>query len=304
MKLEGDVSTFIDFLRDQKQYSANTLRNYQTNLGNLIRFVGETSQITEWQAVEPHHLRSFIAHQSRSGYSASSISGQLSAIRSLYRFLQRNKLADNNPALDLSAPKASKPLPKTLAPDSVDQLLNMTAEDSVGIRDLAMMELFYSSGLRLAELVNLNLSELDLHSRQVHVIRGKGGKSRYLPIGRKAVEALTAWLKERDTMAHDDEEAVFVGARGRRIARSMVSKQLKHWAQQQGVQENVHPHRLRHSFATHLLESSGDLRAVQDLLGHADISTTQVYTHLDFQHLAEVYDQSHPRARKKKSSES
>ena len=303
MSLDEAAEDFIRFLRDEKRYSPSTLANYRHNLSLLRRYLAESLNIENWAKVDPRHLRSFVAQQHRSGYNARSIAAQLSATRSLYRFLLRRGLADNNPALDVPAPKADKPLPKTLPPDSIDQLLSIDAEDSVSVRDLAMMELLYSSGLRLAELVGLDLDQLDLHVRQVRVL-GKGNKERVIPVGRKAADALQKWLQQRCDMAHADETAVFVGERGRRISRSVISKRLKQWAQQQGLKENLHPHRLRHSFATHLLESSGDLRAVQQLLGHANISTTQIYTHLDFQRLAEVYDKAHPRARKQDSDDS
>lgn len=303
MTLDAPVESFLRYLRDEKRYASSTLQNYQHNLALLQRFIYEDASVEQWQAVETQHIRAFVAHQNRKGYNARSISAQLSAVRSFYRFLQRRSLAENNPAQDVSAPKAAKPLPKTLPPDSVDQLLSLPADDSVSIRDLAMMELFYSSGLRLAELVGLDMHQLDLSSRQVRVL-GKGNKERLVPVGRKAIDALQRWLKERGGIADSAETAVFVGQRGKRISRSIISQRMKYWAQHQGLSETVHPHRLRHSFATHLLESSGDLRAVQQLLGHANISTTQVYTHLDFQHLAEVYDQAHPRARKDKSRKS
>lgn len=303
MTLDEAVSEFIRYLRDEKRYSPSTLSNYQHNLALLATFATDDAHISHWNELEPRHVRSFVARKHGEGFNARSIAAQLSATRSLFRFLQRRGMAENNPALDVPAPKASKPLPKTLPPDSVDQLLSMAPEDTASVRDLAMMELFYSSGLRLAELVGLDVSQLDLDSRQVRVL-GKGNKERIVPVGRKAAAALEEWLSERDSMAHADEPAVFVGTRGKRISRSVVSKRMKLWAQQQGLTENLHPHRLRHSFATHLLESSGDLRAVQQLLGHANISTTQVYTHLDFQRLAEVYDQTHPRARKGKAAKS
>jgi integrase/recombinase XerC len=229
----------------------------------------------------------------------------------------RERLLGHNPARGLRAPKSARRLPATLDADTLGALLDATlpadgtdpgadasAEASVDtdpleLRDNAMVELFYSSGLRLAELIAIDLRDLDPSEATLTVV-GKGAKTRRVPVGRAALEAVAAWLKVRPMLAASEEPALFVSSRGQRIHPRTVQARLKHWAEQRGARRNLHPHLLRHSFASHLLESSGDLRAVQELLGHADISTTQVYTHLDFQHLAQVYDRTHPRARKRR----
>ena len=223
---------------------------------------------------------------------------RLSALRTFFGFLMREGLAQHNPALDIRAPKAGKRLPHTLDVDQMSRLLAMTPKNAFGQRDLAMMELLYSSGLRLAELVSLNLAVLDLRDRTVRVL-GKGSKTRIMPVGRQAVAALATWLRERAALTGPNETAVFIGRHGRRLGARAVQLLVSRHARAQGLQVTVHPHLFRHSFATHLLESSRDLRAVQELLGHASISTTQIYTHLDFQHLARIYESSHPRARRR-----
>jgi integrase/recombinase XerC len=203
-----------------------------------------------------------------------------------------------NPAVHVQAPKPSRRLPATLDADQVASLLAIEGDEPLTVRDRAILELFYSSGLRLAELVSLNLGDVDAHDRTVRVT-GKGSKTRIVPVGRHALEALAAWLKVRPELAPHGEAALFVSRNGRRISHRAVQERVSHWARRQSAVTGVHPHMLRHSFATHVLESSGDLRAVQEMLGHASLSTTQVYTHLDFQHLAHVYDQAHPRAKKR-----
>jgi integrase/recombinase XerC len=219
-------------------------------------------------------------------------------VRSFLNFLIREGVLSRNCAVDVRAPKGQRRLPVTLDADSMARLLEIPAQDALAIRDRALMELLYSSGLRLAELVGLNLPDLNAADRTVRVL-GKGSKTRVLPVGRKALAALAAWLKERRALIRQETAAVFVGASGRRLGARAIQKRVAYWAVRQGLPMHVHPHLFRHSFASHLLESSGELRAVQELLGHADISTTQVYTHLDFQHLARIYDASHPRARRK-----
>jgi integrase/recombinase XerC len=220
-------------------------------------------------------------------------------LRGFFNYLIREQVLDSNPAADIRAPKAAKRLPKTLDVDQVGSLLARKPADALARRDLAMLELLYSSGLRLAELAGLDVPDLDLADRTVRVL-GKGAKTRVLPVGSKAVEALRAWLGDRRALVKDGSGALFVGGNGRRLGARAIQKRIGRWASLSGLNVPVHPHLLRHSFATHLLESSRDLRGVQELLGHADISTTQVYTHLDFAHLARIYDQSHPRARRRK----
>ncbi|MBC7184056.1 MAG: tyrosine-type recombinase/integrase, partial [Marinobacter sp.] len=209
----------------------------------------------------------------------------------------REKLASDNPALDIRAPRSGRRLPRGADVDQLSHLLDSQPEDPLEVRDLCMFELMYSSGLRLAELASLELDTVDLRSGEVRVT-GKGGKERLLPVGAKAVAAIRAWLPQRSALANDGERALFVSQRGERLSHRSIQARLSRWGITRGADQKLHPHLLRHSFASHLLESSGDLRAVQELLGHADIATTQVYTHLDFQHLARVYDQSHPRARR------
>jgi integrase/recombinase XerC len=222
----------------------------------------------------------------------------LSALRTFFGFLLREGLLRHNPALDIRAPKAGRRLPHALDVDQMGRLLAMPATGALGQRDLAMMELLYSSGLRLAELVGLNVADLDLADRTVRVL-GKGSKTRIMPVGRQAVTALQGWLRQRASLAAAGESAVFITQRGRRLGARAVQLVVARRARAQGLPMGVHPHLFRHSFATHLLESSRDLRAVQELLGHASISTTQIYTHLDFQHLARIYESSHPRARRR-----
>lgn len=292
------IGDFLDYLRHQRRVSPHTLSNYQRDLEKLQDYCNDTT-LTEWHTLRDNHIRAFIARLRRNNLSPRSIQRTLSTVRTFYNYLQRQGLARINPANDVSAPKQQRKLPGLLDVDQTAQLLNINSDDPLELRDQAMMELIYSSGLRLSELVNLDLSDIDLKDQTVRVI-GKGNKERVVPVGRYAVVALQAWLEIRNTIVVESENAIFISNRGRRISQRMVQLRMKEWAIKQGVNGNLHPHMLRHSFASHLLESSGDLRAVQELLGHADISTTQIYTHVDFQHLAAVYDKAHPRARKKR----
>jgi len=248
--------------------------------------------------VTPDAIRGFIAKSFRSGLSGTSIQRNLAAIRALYRWLQREGFAQNNPADGIRPPKSKKKLPKVLDVDEIARLLELPGDTPLVVRDRAIMELFYSSGLRLAELANLRWSDLSLRAGLVRVT-GKGNKTREVPVGRKAQEALSDWRQHWSKLADPDVLQIFVSQRGGALSVRSIQARLSHWSKKQGIWKRVHPHMLRHSFASHLLESSGELRAVQELLGHADISTTQIYTHLDFQHLAKVYDQAHPRAKKK-----
>jgi integrase/recombinase XerC len=258
----------------------------------------ERSGVEDWTRIDGQHVRTFAARSHAGGLSPRSVQRRLSALRTFFGFLLRERLLERNPALDISAPKAGKRLPHTLDADQMGRLLALKPVNALQVRDLAMMELMYSSGLRLAELTGLDLGDLDLEDRTVRVL-GKGSKTRIMPVGRQAVAALRRWLKERVAIARADENSVFVGHRGRRLGARAVQLLVAQHARAQGLPMGVHPHLFRHSFATHLLESSRDLRAVQELLGHASISTTQVYTHLDFQHLARIYESSHPRARRR-----
>jgi integrase/recombinase XerC len=254
--------------------------------------------ITDWPQLDGFRVRSFAAREHRQGLDPRSIQRRLAALRSFFDFLLRERVLAANPGLEIKAPKARKRLPQTLDADQMGRLLEFRTDDRLDTRDKALMELLYSSGLRLSELVQLNLMDLDLKDQTVRVL-GKGSKTRIVPVGRHAVTAIGAWLKERVAIAGPEEIAVFVGRNGGRLGARAIQLRIARWARLQGLGMHVHPHMFRHSFATHLLESSHDLRGVQELLGHANISTTQIYTHLDFQHLAKIYDASHPRARKR-----
>jgi integrase/recombinase XerC len=296
--LQGGVERYIASLRDERRLSPHTASNYGRDLASLVDYC-RTHGITAWQQVDAQHMRMFAAREHRRGLSPRSIQRRLSACRGLFRFLLREGQLRNDPAGDVQAPKSRKRLPTPLDADTMARLLEFRGDGSLGVRDKAIMELLYSSGLRLAELLGLDLADLDLRDRTVRVV-GKGSKTRIVPVGRQAIEALKGWLAERGAIAAVGEQAVFVGVNGSRLGPRIVQRRIARWARMQGLPEHVHPHMFRHSFASHLLESSQDLRAVQELLGHANISTTQVYTHLDFQHLARIYDAAHPRARKKR----
>ncbi|MDQ1341958.1 MAG: integrase/recombinase XerC [Pseudomonadota bacterium] len=296
--LADGVTRFLHGLRNERQLSPHTASAYQRDLAALVEYC-KAQGLTAWSALDSQHVRSFAAQCHRRGLAPRSIQRRLSAVRSLCRFLIREGELAHEPAADVQAPKARKRLPTTLDADTMARLLEFRSDERLGVRDKAIMELFYSSGLRLAELLGLDLTDLDLRDRTVRVM-GKGRKARIVPVGRQAAAALARWLQERAALAAVDETAVFVGVNGRRLGPRIVQKRIASWARLQGLPEHVHPHMFRHSFASHLLESSGDLRAVQELLGHANISTTQVYTHLDFQHLARIYDASHPRAKRKR----
>ena len=295
------INAFLEHLSHERRLSPHTHSNYQRDLNNLQRYCDERS-INTWQQLDSQLIRGYVAWRHRNGLSGSSLQRELSAIRAFLNYLIREGQLTSNVAQGISAPKQGRKLPKTLDVDEVSQLLDGPAgnpEDELQLRDLTMMELMYSCGLRLAELVDLDLGGVDLNGAMVRVV-GKGNKAREVPVGGKAISALRNWLKVRPGIAKADETALFVSKLGKRLSHRSVQKRMKELGLKQGLLANVHPHRLRHSFASHMLESSGDLRAVQELLGHADISTTQIYTHLDFQHLAEVYDKAHPRAKKKR----
>jgi integrase/recombinase XerC len=294
------VARFRRYMGTERQLSAHTDSNYARDLAALVKYCDKNGLQT-WPALDHQHIRVFAAHSHAAGLSPRSVQRRLSAVRSFYEFLVREKPdsgVSRNPAHDVRAPKGAKRLPEALDPDQMARLLEVPPGDSFVTRDRAIMELLYSSGLRLAELVGLNLADLDLKDRMVEVM-GKGRKARRVPVGSIAAEVLGKWLRERAAVAKPDETALFVGRGGKRLGPRAVQTRVAHWARRQGLSVHVYPHIFRHSFATHLLESSRELRGVQELLGHADISTTQVYTHLDFQHLARIYESSHPRARKK-----
>ena len=295
---QQDCDDFLQYLMQEKRMSPHTVTSYQRDLKQLVVFLDE-NKLNEWTRLKSSHIRQFIVQLHRQGLAGRSIQRVLSAIRSLYRFLIREGLAENNPAQAVQAPKSEKHLPSTLDVDQMSALLDKTKQDTViACRDRAIMELFYSSGLRLAELAGLDTRDIDFGDHLVYVT-GKGNKQRVIPIGTPAIQALNVWLERRDKLGFFEQSALFISQQGRRLGVRAIQKRLNHWGQQQGISDKVYPHRLRHAFASHMLESSGDLRAVQELLGHEDISTTQIYTHVDFQHLAKVYDNAHPRAKKK-----
>jgi len=303
------IDKFLAHLKIERRVSAHTTSAYAQDLQALLRYVEKCAlapttalapAALDWSALTHINIRGFAAALHSSGSSPRTIQRKLSAVRSFYHFLQREAQCKLNPALEVRAPKGKKRLPDTLDADQMGRLLEFRVHDSLSARDKAILELFYSSGLRLAELVGLDLSSLDFAEHTVRVL-GKGSKTRIVPVGRYAIAALKKWLLERSTSADFKQPAVFL-ARGRRMSVRSVQLRVAAWARRQGLSVHVHPHMLRHSFATHLLESSGDLRAVQEMLGHATIGSTQIYTHLDFQHLASVYEAAHPRARRRKTA--
>jgi integrase/recombinase XerC len=287
---------YLAWLRNEKQYSALTAENYARDIGRLF----ELAAATPLASLKIHHIRRYIAQLHGKGLGGRSLARMLSAWRGFYTYLMRDHGLTDNPCVGLRAPKSPKNLPQALSPDEAVRMVDLKADTPEAIRDKAIFELFYSSGLRLAELVGLELESMraDINAGEVRVT-GKGSKTRVVPLGAFAIAALQAWLAVRDQFAKAGEAALFVGQRGQRISPRVVQLRMKQWGIKQGITSNVHPHLLRHSFATHVLQSSGDLRAVQEMLGHASISTTQVYTHLDFQYLSKIYDAAHPRAKKK-----
>ncbi|MCQ4307276.1 tyrosine recombinase XerC [Pseudomonas stutzeri] len=298
--MQTDLDAYFQHLRSERHVSPHTLDAYRRDLIKVMGYC-QKQQLGQWSELKSAHVRQLIAEQHRQGQSSRSLARLLSSLRGLYRYLNQEGRCAHDPAAGISAPKGEKRLPRLLDTDRAMQLLDGGIEDDfIGHRDQAMLELFYSSGLRLAELVGLNLDQLDVPAGLVHV-HGKGNKDRVLPIGRKAREALQAWLPLR-ALSNPLDGAVFVSQQGCRLGSRAVQLRVR----QAGVRElgqHLHPHMLRHSFASHVLESSQDLRSVQEMLGHADIGTTQIYTHLDFQHLAKVYDQAHPRAKRKQDSD-
>ena len=292
--MNENIERYLTHLAAERRLSAHTVENYRRDLESLVAL----AQGADLQTLDGDRIRHFIARLHGQGLAARSLARRLSAWRGFYRFACKRLGFAANPCTDLRAPKVRRALPAVLSPDACAQLLDRAPEDALEIRDKAMFELFYSSGLRLAELANLDLSALDLAAGEASVT-GKGSKTRIVPVGSKAREALTVWLNTRPSMASPEARAVFVSRHGGRLTNRQIALRLDRWAQKAGLGVHAHPHMLRHSFATHVLQSSGDLRAVQELLGHANISTTQVYTHLDFQHLAKVYDTAHPRAKRK-----
>jgi integrase/recombinase XerC len=292
------MAEFLTFIETEKQLSAKTCESYGTTLWHFTDYL-TTQSVDRWSQVSHFTLRNYIATLHRQGLGSKSIAQKLSALRSFFNFLCRRGELSVNPAKGLRGPKLEKRLPKVLDVDEVSHFLNtLEGDDLLAARDRAMMELFYSSGIRLSELQNLSLNDLDLNDATLRVT-GKGNKTRLVPIGKMAMAALQDWLRHRSCISSADSDALFLTQQGTPLKARSIQARLAHWGKKLGLSSRLHPHKLRHSCASHFLESSSDLRAVQELLGHANLSTTQVYTHLDFQHLAKVYDAAHPRARKK-----
>lgn len=293
------VDSYLDELAQQRRQSPHTVSNYRRDLHVLAGLIAESSDSITYCTLQGHHIRRFMAQLHARGLGGRSLARMLSAWRGFYRWLGLRGEVSANPVEGVKAPKSPRALPKVLSPDEANRLLDHAGGDSLELRDQAMFELFYSSGLRLAELAALDLACLhDVAEGEIKVF-GKRGKERHVPVGGKAREAIERWAQQRALVALPEETALFVGQRGARIHPRVIEERLKQRALTQGLPVNVHPHMLRHSFASHMLQSSGDLRAVQEMLGHASIASTQVYTHLDFQHLAQVYDKAHPRAKRK-----
>ncbi len=290
-----DIERFLQSLEVEKRASKHTVSNYRRDLQRFYSYAVE-NKLIGWDSILVADVRKHIAQRHRQGISSKSLQRELSCIRSFFNYLQKHDGLENNPAKPVQAPKQSRKLPKILDVDQLAGMLDKAPDSILEMRDLAMFELFYSSGLRLSELAALNMKDVDFSDHMLRVREGKGGKQRMLPVGKKAMQAIEKWLEHR---LPTEDLAVFTSQHGKRLGQRSIQLRLQRWSRKAGIPENVHPHMLRHSFASHLLESSQDIRAVQELLGHSNISTTQIYTHLDFQHLAETYDRTHPRARKK-----
>lgn len=303
MREEVDLATAVDdfltYLRDVRQLSPHTRSAYARDLTALSDTLAQQG-VYRPERVDEGHIRHWVGSLHRRGLAGNSIQRALSAARSLFNFLGREGGYPRNPAASVQAPRGSRKLPRILDPDQLAHYLNFPGGSPLALRDRAIAELFYSSGLRLAELVALDLDDLDRQQRLV-TVTGKGRKTRTVPVGTVALDAVEGWLTVRPSLAIDGDasRALFLSSRGRRISLRSIQARLRLQGRRSGMRQDVHPHMLRHSFASHMLESSGDLRAVQELLGHANIGTTQIYTHLDFQHLARVYDAAHPRARRR-----
>ncbi|WP_439327472.1 tyrosine recombinase XerC [Lonepinella sp. BR2357] len=290
------LQKYYDFLRIERQLSPHTLENYQRQLTAVLTLLNEQG-IQTWQQVTPSVVRFVLASSKKAGLHEKSLALRLSALRQFLSYLVVQEQLKVNPAVGISAPKQGKHLPKNIDNEQVAKLLNNHSKEPIDVRDRAMLELMYSSGLRLSELQGLDLSSLNLRTREVRVL-GKGNKERILPFGRHASTAIQDWLKVR-LLFNPKDDALFVSSLGNRMSHRSIQKRMEIWGIRQGLNAHLNPHKLRHSFATHMLEASSDLRAVQELLGHSNLATTQIYTHLDFKHLADVYDQAHPRAKRK-----
>jgi len=291
---------YLEYIREVRQLSPHTLKNYQRDLSAFVQWA-DSRGVAQAEKVQEADIRQWVSQLHRRGLAGSSIQRSLSATRSLFNFLGRENGYPRNPAASVQAPRKPRKLPKTMDADQVDQYLSFDQDSPLASRDRAIAELFYSSGLRLAELVAVNLQDID-HQAKLITVTGKGNKTRTLPVGSTALGAIEQWLQQRPPIAADPDSAnaLFTSLRGKRISVRNIQDRIKLQGRKSGMSQDVHPHMLRHSFASHMLESSGDLRAVQELLGHANIATTQIYTHLDFQHLSKVYDAAHPRAKRRK----
>ena len=292
------LERWLDHLRYERRLSALTVKNYHRDIEALYTFLCN-AEVPAWAQVDSGHVRSFAARLHRRGQAPRSIQRRLAAVRNLFAFLLREGVVDANPGADVTAPKAPRRLPATLDADAMGRLLDVRGDHPIATRDRAIMELLYSSGLRLAELATLEAASIDLEEGTVRVT-GKGAKTRIVPVGTKARAALRDWLKVRPQLEKEPTTAMFISRIGRPLSTRNIQARVEYWARRLGLPQGVSPHTFRHSFATHLLESSGDLRAVQELFFFDDTATTEIYTHLDFQHLARIYDQAHPRARKRR----
>ena len=296
-----NITAFLEYLSIEKRLAKNTILSYERDLGSLEKFITK-QKVKTVESATGTDIQDFIAYDFKAGLSPRTIQRKASSIRSFFHFLQKREAIKISPAKNIRVPKTRSNLPRTIDPDQISKLLETSGKTFIEIRDKTMLEVFYSCGLRLSELVGLNLTDISLENSSLKVL-GKGNKERILPIGEKANQSLVYWLKYRSQLKKDcgtSEKALFLSNRGTRISARNVQKRLTAWGLKLGVAEKIYPHKIRHSFATHLLESSQDLRAVQELLGHENIGTTQIYTHLDFQHLAKIYDQAHPRAKRNK----
>lgn len=297
-RLQQPVDAFLRYIKVERQLSPLTQLNYSRQLTALIALAG-TLGISEWAMLDAAKVRQLAARSKRAGLQSASLALRLSALRSFLDWLVHQGVLRANPAKGIRTPRSARHLPKNMDVDEMSQLLDINLNDPLAVRDRTMLEVMYGAGLRLSELVNMDCQHVDLAAGEIWVT-GKGSKDRKLPIGRMAITWLQYWLALRDLFSPRDN-AIFLSNQGNRISARNVQKRFAQWGVKQGVSSHVHPHKLRHSFATHMLESSGDLRAVQELLGHANLTTTQIYTHLDFQHLATVYDAAHPRAKRGQS---
>ena len=289
------IDNYIEYIKFEKRLSSNTIKNYLRDISLLKK----QSPNKDFKSYKVEDIRRSVSIFHQQGINGKSLSRMLSSWRGFFDFLSSRYKFNQNPVMGIKAPKSKKTLPQTLSIDQVMKLINITDYSLLGIRDRAMMELFYSSGLRLSELVNIKLHEINTDDNTA-TITGKGDKTRVVPIGEYAMKALNSWLIERDKIKNisPENKFVFLSKKGLPLGTRSIQYRLKYWAKKQGIPENIHPHLLRHSFASHILQSSQDLRAVQELLGHTNISTTQIYTHLDYQHLSKIYDKAHPRAKK------